>query len=130
MQTPKTLPPSIIWLFFIIGVLSAVAFRVLIVVQHLRPELFRAVWYFGLIGYTIFFSYRFAISRKRKKAIEHYGLIEKLRQNACLAEEEREVTIYLLSSIAKSKENINYLIIFMLSILAAAMDMLLVYFGR
>lgn len=130
MKSPQTLPIWVINLFFLIGLLSAIAFRVLIVVQHLRPELFRLVWYGGIIGYVIFFSYRYFISSKRRNAIAHYGLIEKLRENVCLTDGDRDVVVYLLSSIAKSRENLNYLIIFVLSLLAVIADQLFVFFGR
>ncbi|RJR13136.1 hypothetical protein C4588_01245 [Candidatus Parcubacteria bacterium] len=70
----------------------------------------------------VFFLYRYYISEKRKKAIEKFQLIEKVKANACLTEEDREVVIYLLSSIRKSPENVNYFIIFLLSILAIIAD--------
>ncbi len=125
MKTPHTLPLPVINLFFVIGVLSAVAFRALIIVQHLMPALFRPVWYAGLFGYILFFAYRYVITRRRRQAVESFQLIEKLRGNACLSDEDREVVVYLLSSLVKSKENLNYLIIFLLSILAVAMDLLM-----
>lgn len=122
---PHTLPPYIINLFFLIGLLSAVAFRALIVFQHIRPELFRPVWYFGIIGYMFFFWYRYLISEKRKKAIKDYGLIAKLGRNEKLSEDDRAVTVYLLSSLKKSRENLNYLFIFALSGVAIFIDILL-----
>ncbi|OIP44645.1 MAG: hypothetical protein COX17_06105 [Deltaproteobacteria bacterium CG23_combo_of_CG06-09_8_20_14_all_60_8] len=130
MKRPQTLPVPVINLFFAIGVLSAVAFRALIIVQHVRPALFRSVWYGGLFGYIIFFAYRYAITRKRRQAIGRFRLIEKIQGNACLSDEDREVAVYLLSSLVKSRENLNYLIIFLLSILAVAMDLFLVSSGR
>ncbi len=73
----------------------------------------------------VFFLYRYYISEKRKKAIEKFQLIEKVKANACL-NEDREVVIYLLSSIRKSPEDVNYFIIFLLSILAIIVD---IYFA-
>lgn len=130
MQKPHTLPVPIINLFFAVGVLSAVAFRALLIIQHLMPTLFRPVWYGGIFGYIIFFAYRFAITRKRRQAIERFRLIEKIQANACLGDEDREVVVYLLSSLVKSRENLNYLIIFLLSILAVGIDLFLVWTGR
>lgn len=130
MKTPHTLPAPIINLFFVIGVLSAVAFRALIIVQYLNPTLFRPVWYAGLFGYILFFAYRYGITRKRRQAIEQFRLIEKIQANECLAGEDRDVVVYLLSSLVKSKENLNYFIIFLLSILAMAADLFLVLAGR
>ena len=126
-HTPHTLPTPVINLFFVIGLISALAFRVLIVFVHTTPELFRPVWYVGIIGYILFFLYRYTISRKRKKAIAEYDLITKLQHNLCLTEEDREVVVYLLFSIQKSRENINYLFIFALSLIAVAADIMLTW---
>ncbi|MEW6602362.1 MAG: hypothetical protein AB1499_15425 [Nitrospirota bacterium] len=125
LKHPHVLPSPVIHGFFIIGVLSAVAFRLIIVLQHMEPLWVRPTWYAGVIGYILFFLYRYYISRKRKKAIRDFDLIEKLKANACLSEDDRDVTIYLLSSIMKSREDMNYFIVFILSIVAITADILL-----
>jgi hypothetical protein len=79
----------------------------------------------GITGYIIFFLYRYAIAKKRKAAVERFQLINKIKAQACLTDEDREVVIYLLSSIKKSPEDINYLIIFLLSLMAVAADIVL-----
>ncbi len=122
---PHTLPRPIIYLFFSIGLLSAVAFRAIIVFQHVEPDWVRPVWYVAILGYLLFFLYRYRISQKRKKAIRNFRLIEKVQANACLTDEDREVVTYLLSSIKVSLEDWNYAIIFLTSIIAIAADILL-----
>lgn len=122
---PHTLPRPVIWGFFVLGLFSAVAFRIIIIFQHIEPAWVRPVWYVGALGYLVFFLYRYYISRKRKHAIKQYDLISKIKNNACLSDEDREVAGYLLSSIQKSMEDINYLIIFILSILAIVADIVL-----
>lgn len=122
-RPPHTLPGYIIHGVFFIGLVSAVAFRSIIIFQRLEPAWVRPVWYIGVLGYVGFFLYRYTITRKRKGAIRDYRLIEKIKANACLSEEDREVVIYLLSSIKKSLEDINYLVIFILSILAILADL-------
>lgn len=125
LKHPHTVPRSVIHGFFLLGVFSAVAFRIIIVFQHVEPAWVRPVWYAGVIGYIVFFLYRYHISKKRKKAIHDYGLIGKLKANACLSDDDRDVVIYLLSSITKSMEDLNYYIIFILSLLAIAADIIL-----
>lgn len=120
-----TVPKYIIYAFFVLGLLSAIAFRGIIVLQHLEPTWVRPVWYIGTIGYFLFFLYRYMITKKRKHAIEHYELIAKLKANACLGDEEREAVLYLLSSIKFSLEDINYALIFILSVVAVAADIVL-----
>lgn len=119
---PHTLPVLVIYSFFALGIISAIAFRAIIFLQRFEPSWVRPVWYVGVTGYMIFFLYRYYISEKRKRAIENFKLIEKLKENACLTDGDREVVIYLLSSIRKSPENINYFVIFLLSILAVIAD--------
>lgn len=122
---PHTVPGYVIFGFFILGLVSAIAFRAIIVLQHLEPAWVRPVWYIGAIGYFFFFLYRYKITKKRKKAVEDFQLIEKFKANACLQDDDREVVIYLLSSIKFSLEDINYAIIFLLSVIAIAADIFL-----
>ena len=126
---PHTLPKPVIYGFFILGLLSAIAFRIIIVFQHIEPTWVRPVWYAGILGYIVFFLYRYYISRKRKKAIRDYDLINKLKTDACLSDKDREIATYLLSSIHKSMEDLNYFIIFILSILAIIADFVLSNLG-
>ena len=124
-RRPHILPKYIIYGFFVIGLISAIAFRAIIVFQHLEPSWVRPVWYAGIVGYIFFFLYRYRITKKRKKAIDDFQLIDKVKANACLTEEDREIVLYLLSSIKSSPEDLNYAIIFILSILAILADILL-----
>ena len=124
-RRPHILPKYIIYGFFVIGLISAIAFRAIIVFQHLEPSWVRPVWYAGIVGYIFFFLYRYRITKKRKKAIDDFELIDKVKANACLTEEDREIVLYLLSSIKSSPEDLNYAIIFILSILAILADILL-----
>ncbi|MBT9537969.1 MAG: hypothetical protein Q8M34_02395 [Thermodesulfovibrionales bacterium] len=124
-RRPRILPKYIIYGFFVIGLISAIAFRAIIVFQHLEPSWVRPVWYAGIVGYVFFFLYRYRITKKRKKAIDDFQLIDKVKANACLTEEDREIVLYLLSSIKSSPEDLNYAIIFILSILAILADILL-----
>jgi hypothetical protein len=122
---PHILPNSVVYGFFLVGLVSAVAFRAIIIFQHLEPSWVRPVWYIGTAGYLLFFLYRYRISRKRKAAIEDFQLIEKIRANACLQDADREVLLYLLSSLKRSLEDINYALIFLLSVLAVVADLFL-----
>lgn len=122
---PHIVPKYVVFGFFLLGLFSAIAFRAIIIFQHLEPSWVRPVWYIGTVGYFLFFLYRYRITRKRKKAVEAFQLIEKIKANACLLDEDREVLIYLLSSIKRSMEDINYAMIFLLSVIAVVADIVL-----
>jgi lipid-A-disaccharide synthase-like uncharacterized protein len=128
-KTFKMVSPAVMWTFFSIGILSAFAFRFLIVFHHIRPDMVRLVWYMGVGGYTMFFFYRYEISRKRKIAVNSCQLLDKISRGQCLEGQDREAAEYLFRSITRSKEDINYLAIFVLSIVAVLIDLALT-FGR
>lgn len=127
---PHTVPPFVIYLFMVIGLVSAVSFRALTIINAMNPALMRPVWYFGVIGYILFFAYRYHISEKRKRAIRANRLLEKLGSGQEISPSDRELITYVLASISKSKENINYLFIFALSIVAIGVDIFLAMHGR
>ena len=127
---PKTVPSFVVYLFLIIGLLSAVAFRLVTIINTFIPSLLRPVWYFGVIGYIFFFAYRYHISEKRKAAIRANRLLEKIQGPGEITGEDRALIAYVLSSIIKSKENLNYLFIFILSIAAVAVDIFLALHGH
>ncbi len=124
-----TFPGYVIHGFFLIGFISAIAFRSIIVFERIEPAWVRPVWYIGAVGYVFFFLYRYGITRKRKSAVKEYELIEKVQGDSCLSTEDRAVVIYLLSSIKKSREDMNYLVIFILSILAIAADIFFILYS-
>ncbi len=124
-QKPHIVPKYVTYGFFLIGLFSAIAFRAIIILQRMEPNRVRPVWYFGIVGYIFFFFYRFEITKKRKKAISDYALIEKVESKTPLSDEDRKVLLYLLSSIKVSLEDMNYALIFFLSIVAIAADIIL-----
>ncbi len=124
---PSIAPAYKIYGYFILGLSTAIAFRALIVLDHIQPTWVRPVWYFGVLGNFIFFLYRFRVSVRRKKAIREFQLIDKMQSGESLTARDREVIIYILRSIKLSPENINYLIIFLFSLLAIALDIVLYF---
>jgi hypothetical protein len=122
---PKIIPKPVIAGFFLLGVLSSVAFRLIIIFQKLHPGWVRPTWYFGVLGYMGFFIYRYYISFRRKRVVAHSDIIAKLEGGGPLSAEDRRAALYLLSSIQKSPEDWNYLAIFILSAIAIGIDLML-----
>lgn len=122
---PKIIPKPVIVGFFLLGLLSSVAFRAIVLLQKYEPGWVRPVWYFGVVGYMLFFIYRYYISQRRKRTIARTDVIEKIRAGRELSADDREAALYLLKSVRASQEDWNYLAIFVLSIGAIALDLLL-----
>lgn len=114
---------------FILGLMTAVALRAIIILEHVQPGWVRPAWYFAVLGNFVFFYYRYQITEKRKRAIREHRLIEKVESLDSITEEDREVLIYLLQSVEKSPEHLNYMIIFAFSLVAIAIDLAFVFFS-
>jgi len=127
VDAPKLSNKYLIYGAFALGLATAIAVRAIIVLDHLHPGWVRPVWYFAVLGNFVFFYYRYVITNKRKRAVQEHALIDKIATEQPLSRSDREVLIYLLSSIKKSPENLNYLIIFAFSILAIGIDLAFVF---
>ena len=125
MTRRKPLSKWIVYLFFVIGIVSAAAFRLLIVIEYLSPRLFRPVWYAAVIGYILFFLYRYSIAEKRRHAIAESDLIGKIKCGQQLDTEDQATLLYVVQSLMISRENWNYFAIFALSIIAIIADVIL-----
>jgi hypothetical protein len=125
---PALAPPALIYGAFTLGLATAIAFRVLIILQHVAPAWVRPVWYFAVVGNLAFFYYRYRIAQKRKRTVDEHGLIGRIEADTWFSSEEREALIYLLRSIKRSPENVNYLIITVFSVVAIGIDLALVLF--
>ncbi len=120
-----TLPKYVINFFFVLGIVGAISFRILIFTDRIDPSLTKVVWYIGVLGYLFFFMYRYYISKKRRAVIEESKILQKISDGEKLSQDDIAVAKYIFGSILKSKENINYLVIFILSFVVIFMDLFL-----
>ena len=87
LETPALAPAPLIYGAFALGLTTAIAFRVIIILQHVAPGWVRPVWYFGVVGNLVFFYYRYRIAEKRKRAVDEHGLIGRIEADACFSPE-------------------------------------------
>jgi len=127
MRRNKYLIPSFYaHAFFVTGILATLSIRLIIVFKHVNPALIRPAWYAGVMGYIVFFAYRYYITSKRKSLILKHDLPRKIQQLENIDDNDKELLEYLVTSIVSSKEYINYLFIFVSSIAAIVIDLILV----
>jgi len=98
-----------------IGLVATVAMRVVTVLMHLDPLYGKLAWYTGLIGFFLFFVYKFRVSQARSRVILRSNLIQKINESRNLTEEDYSTIAALLCGIDSKKERTNYFFIFGLS---------------
>lgn len=119
MEEIKTHSKPIRWMYFVIGVVATIAYRVIIVLSGFNQSWLNLCWYIGTIGFVIYFAHRYRISETRAKLIKEREL-DKKAVLADLSEEDKEAMNYVFSSLKVSTEKWIYIIIFVSSALALA----------
>lgn len=109
---------SLSWVFFIIGIIATIAVRVVTVLVHINPVYGQIAWYVGVIGFFIFFVYKFKLETARARAIKDSGLMERFLNKGEMEKNDRELIGSLLCAFSSSKDRINYFLIFLSSALA------------
>lgn len=109
------------WFFIIIGFIATIAIRIVTLLMKINPIYGKSAWYVGIIGFTIFFIYKYQAFKSRGKLIENHQLLEKLDQNKPLSPSDSRVISEILCNIKSNKERINYLFIFIASAIALAL---------
>jgi len=119
------MPAYIIHSFFILGLMSSLSIRTIILFKHIQPDFIRPAWYCGIIGYVFFFAYRYGITLRRKRLIINHDLITKIGTIDSMESNDKETLEYIVTSIVKSREHINYMFIFASSLVAIVIDLIL-----
>ena len=118
----KVLPRWTIHLFLWIGLMAGIAVRSLMLLNRVNPGAAIWVWRFAMFSYTVFFAYRYIITRRRRRIIANHNLLMRIGTAEELDAMTREATLYILRSITRSKELFNYAFICVLSIVALILD--------
>jgi hypothetical protein len=112
------------WIFFILGIIGAVGLRFVLIIQNFNPLYAKVSWYVAMGAFLFFYLYRYIIEDKRRKIIQKNQLIEKVEQNN-IGPEEKESILKILNSIMVSKSKLNFLILFILTIAAMIIQILI-----
>ncbi|MEN3014067.1 MAG: hypothetical protein ABDH23_05600 [Endomicrobiia bacterium] len=102
--------------FFIIGLIATIAIRAIGIVTNILGEVgSKILWYIGVIGFLLFFVYKYNVEKRRRKIIFENAILEKIIINSELDSKDKEVLGSLICSLVSRKDTINYFVIFFTS---------------
>jgi len=120
----KTSPKPVRLFFFWAGIIATVAYRIIVVLNYYSPLWVKIAWYIGTIGFVLYFWHRFRIAKKRADLIRDYNLLEAV--NDCsLEKKQKEALSYLVKTSLTSKSRWNSGLIFILSVAALILGIIL-----
>jgi hypothetical protein len=106
------------WFFLFIGLLATIAIRAVNLFLDFSPLWAKIFWYIGVVGFFIYFLYKFRQDRKIQNEIRKRLLAQKLSGNQDISAEDREFLRTILCKLKSNKDVINYFFIFSTSGLA------------
>lgn len=109
---------GISWVFFIIGLIATIAVRAVTVLIHISPLYGQIAWYVGVLGFFIFFMYKFKVDHARSRLIRDNRLMDKISQGGSIERNDRELISSILCALSSNKDRINYFLIFASSAVA------------
>lgn len=106
------------WIFFLIGIIATIAVRIVTVLIDINPVYGKVSWYIGVVGFLLFFIYKFRIDHVRSRFITQQKLINKVLKKDLLTKEDSDLIASILCALSSNKDKINYFFIFVSSALA------------
>ena len=105
-------------LYFIIGLIAAFAYRVIIVLNFFDPLWVKIAWYTGTIGFVIYFWNRYNVVQTYRQLIEENELVDTVKHLKGVSKRQREALLHIVSTLNTTKAQLNYVFIFILSAIA------------
>ncbi len=125
VKIPKGYSNRTISLYFWVGLVSAIALRVIIIADYYNDHVARMLFYLGVIGYMVFFAHRYRIAKRRTNVLNELELLDKIEKREILTEKDLEGLKYIIWSLSVSKERLNYLLIITFSIIAIVVSLIM-----
>ena len=114
--------------FFIIGLVAIIAVRAVTILEHIKPIYGKMAWYLGILGFVIYFAYKFKVDNNRVKLIKERGLMSKISNGDAIEKEDRIAISSILCALSSGMDRINYLVIFASSAVVLILTMYLDFF--
>ena len=118
-------PSSLKWFFFVIGIVATLAYRIIIVLNFYDPSWVKISWYIGTVGFILYFAYLYSLQSRRSDLAKEYDLLNVVKGMKGIKEKQKKALRYIVKSNMTSKAKWNSAVIFILSLLALIIGIIL-----
>ncbi len=109
---------AVTWIFFFIALIATISVRAVNIALSFNPGLAKVFWYTGVIGFSLFFIYKFRNYNILHRELERSNLSPKLLSKQPLSDQDYEILGTVLCQLRSKKDKTNFLFIFLFSGLA------------
>jgi hypothetical protein len=121
----KPSPKPLRIFFFWSGIIATLSYRAVIVLTYFDPLWIKVAWYVGTIGFIVYFGHRYSIQKKNAELVEELELIKAVEDAKDINKEKTDALCYLVRTTLTSKSRWNSMFIFITSILALIIGIIL-----
>ncbi|MBU1007054.1 MAG: hypothetical protein KKH08_05660 [Candidatus Omnitrophica bacterium] len=111
---------AVSWVLFFIALVAVISLRAVNLFISINPLFAKALWYIGVGGFLIFFTYKFKYDHILHMELDRTGLKDKLLHRKELSGHDLDVLGTIVCKLSSRKDKINYGFIFVSSFLALA----------
>ncbi len=115
--------------YFWIGIIAALAYRVIIVLNFYEPVWVNVAWYIGTIGFIAYFWNRYKVVKQFTHLIKEQKLIAAVKKAGNISKDERAALLHIVDTLKHTKAHINYELIFLFSVIALGAGIYLDFFN-
>jgi len=111
-------PKPVRLFFFWTGIIATIAYRIIVILNIYSALWVDIAWYIGTVGFILYFGHRYNVAKKRAELIKKYNLVGVVDKAECIEDDERTALHYLVQTSLTSKSRWNSAMIFILSVAA------------
>lgn len=117
-------PKPVRLFFFWTGIIATIAYRIIVVLNMYSPVWVKIAWYIGTVGFVLYFWHRYRIAKKRADLVKNHKLVEAV-ENSNIKGNKKTALHYLVKTSLTSKSRWNSGLIFLLSLAALILGIVL-----
>ena len=121
----KPSPKPIRLFYFWVGLAATVAYRLIIIFSFYSSVWVKISWYVGTLGFILYFWHRYRIQDKRARLVEEHDLVNAVKATKYKNDEQKQAMNYIVKTTLTSKARWNSLIIFVLTVLALVVGIIM-----
>jgi|GEM_PF-7045785 hypothetical protein len=100
----------------LIGIIGSIALRLVLPLSRIGNLYASISWYFAMILFVVFYTYRLYVEEKRQAIIIRNRLMEKTKEGKLNTEDLNKIRT-ILNSLLVSKVKVNYLFLLIITII-------------
>ncbi|MFN3550657.1 MAG: hypothetical protein ACK4WJ_02455 [Endomicrobiia bacterium] len=102
-------------IFFVIGLIATISIRAIGIAGLFNDIMTKILWYIGVVGFFLYFVYKYNIEKTRRNIIVENKIIDKIVENPSIDEKDKIVLTSIMCGLVSKKDAINYFVIFFTS---------------